>query len=158
MLTEKDSRIRIHPSTISAWERGITQQPTAKTVSWIAKAFNDYTPFTLTGHMLLYDDLEEKFNQVLEKTTSESAKLNLLEQQMRQMDSLLKHCVYRIQALEQEAESVRERLSGRQTKHSLPKDSFLEIIQSLGITFSGNRFYAHDGTDVTDQVNKLRST
>lgn len=155
MLTEKDSRLKIHPSTISAWERGVTRQPTAKTVAWIARAFNDYTPFPLTGQMLLFEDIEAKFKSI-QNDKSLFDRVNHMEKQIQELDSLIKHCIYRIQSLEENRSSMEAQIAGFGKKMAVPLDQFLTILKALGIQYKNNRFFTADGIDVTADVEKLR--
>ena len=157
MLAEKDSRIQLHPSTISAWERGLTSHPTARTVSWVAKAFNDFTPFSLTGHMLLHDDLEKKFHEAEQIKQNVHEKISSIEKTVDDLKKHLKHCIYRIQTLEEDRNRFFSLAQTALPPNAPPDPQLSPILHTFGLYEKEGRFFTRDDTEVTDSVAYLHS-
>lgn len=155
LLTEKDSRIQLHPSTISTWERGLTGQPTARILTWLARALNDFTPFTLTGRMLLTEDMETLFAHAKNEQSGISDTIVDLQKKCETMDKYLKHCLYRIQTLEEDRNRIYTVLNGFIEQGTAA--GLKNILSTLGFEEHNGRFLDRSGTDVTGVIQQLKA-
>ncbi|MEW6534637.1 MAG: helix-turn-helix transcriptional regulator [Candidatus Auribacterota bacterium] len=151
LVREKDCRVSIHPSTISAWERGLTRKPSCRTIAALARAFNDFFPFPINTQTLTNENIELKLQETAKNNISGEERLKRLESRIDDLEAYFKYCLCRLEIAEKKAADK----NGSMGHNTLSYQDFTEILKQFGVTCRRGVFKSFDGTDVSEAVGQL---
>lgn len=148
MLTERDVRLSLHPSTISAWERGVTDRPNSRTLSLLVRVLNELLPVRLTVDMLIEADLSRLLIHSSQHSDAVADNLDTLSRRIENVEAYFKYCLCRITQLE-------ARMQNTTGSALLSEPEFIDVLKKMGVQYKSGVFRTTEGIDVTDEVHKI---
>lgn len=105
--------------------------------------------------MLLTDDIETLFSHAKNEQSDINDTIVELQKKCEAMDKYIKHCLYRIQTLEEDRNRIYTVLNGLVQQGTAA--GLKNILSTLGFEERNGRFLDRNGADVTGLIEQLKT-